>query len=69
VSDNSSIESLAKKVDKLEDEVDALRAEAREREMAQMRWGIRALGAVVMLMGGWIWSQIGHMFHFGAGGK
>lgn len=58
------LEHLAHRVDELQEDVERLEKEANEREKRQLRWGIRALGAVALTLGGYIWSQVGHIFDF-----
>ena len=62
---------LQKRIDMQEAELNALRAEvqrmkedAQMREIARLKWGVGALGTVVLVLGGWIWTQIGHIFDF-----
>ena len=59
------VEHLEARVDKLEAEIERLQTEAKEREVRQLKWGIRVLGALVITMASWIWTQIGHLFDFG----
>ena len=56
---------LEARVADLEKEVERQRSEAKEREVMQLKWGVRALGLLVMAMGGWIWAQVGHLFDLG----
>jgi hypothetical protein len=58
----SDIDALTRRVAELEKEVATQKEEAKQREVTQLKWGVRALGLMVMAMGGWIWSQIGHIF-------
>ena len=56
---------LEARVSDLEQEVAKQKSEIKEREVMQLKWGVRALGLLVMAMGGWIWAQVGHLFDLG----
>lgn len=58
-------EDIEKRLTKLEDEVQRQQRAQEERERKQLKVGVQILGAVVFAMGGWIWSQIGHLFDLG----
>lgn len=61
----TSNDELEIRLKALEQELQKLREEAKAREITQLKWGVRALGLLVITMGGWIWSQIGHLFELG----
>jgi len=65
MTDHEEIKRLMMRVDELEKEIVKLKSDAKDKELNQLKWGIRSLGAIIILMGGWIWSQVGHMFDFG----
>lgn len=58
----SEIDDLKAEVKDLKVQVAALKEDIRQREVSQLKWGIGALGVVVMTLGTYIWSQIGHTF-------
>ena len=66
---SSDIGELEERLKHLEQEVNRLQEEAKEREVRQLRWGIRVLGIVVMAMASWIWTQVGHIFDFSGSGQ
>ena len=56
---------LEVRVSELEKEVAKQKSEIKEREVVQLKWGVRAVGLIVVAMGGWIWAQVGHLFDLG----
>lgn len=60
-------EELERRVRELEKTVETLEREQREREVKQLRWGITALGAIVLAMGTWIWGQVQHLITLNVG--
>lgn len=51
-------DDLLRRVEALEQEVKDFKEEERQRELRRLRWGIGALGGIVMMLGGWAWSQV-----------
>ncbi len=64
--DQNQIQTITDKLNELEREIDEFKEEARVARENQLKWGVRILGAVIIAMGGWIWSQVGHIFELGA---
>lgn len=60
-------EELERRVVDLEHQVETLKREQREREIKQLRYGITALGAIVLAMGSWIWGQVQHLVTLNVG--
>lgn len=58
-------DDLEVRIKDLEKKVQQIRDEAKQRELIQLKWGVRVLGALVLVMGGWIWAQVGHLFDLG----
>ena len=59
---------LEERVTRLEQEMrERERRESEERE-AQLKWGLRITGGLILIMGTYIWQQIGHIFNFGGDG-
>ena len=56
---------IEERLTKIEDELRRQQHAQEERERKQLKIGVQVLGAVVFAMGGWIWSQIGHLFDLG----
>jgi len=55
--------------DALQQKIAQLEDEAREREVKQLKMGVRVMGVVVLAMAGWIWTQIGHIFDYAPRGS
>ena len=60
------VDRLEGRVKQLENEIKTIKSEQKERELRQLRWGVQALGVIVIGMGGWIWTQVGHLFDLGS---
>jgi len=52
----SRVAELAEKNDKLEKEIQLVKDTEEKRERARLKWGVGALGSVVMALGGVIWA-------------
>lgn len=63
--DDTDFDNIERRLKEVERELQGLKREAQERDMRQLKWGVRVLGALVITMAGWIWSQVGHMFDLG----
>ena len=59
------VDRLNARVTALEADLEKQKSDAKEREIVQLKWGVRVLGLLAMAMGGWIWAQIGHIFDVG----
>lgn len=56
------LEQVEKRAEALEGEMKAMKAEADKLEKQRLRWGISALGTVVMLLGTVLWGYRGVIF-------
>jgi|TARA_R110000744_G_C19370668_1_gene562495 hypothetical protein len=61
-------EDLKTRIIALENDMDKLQSEAKEREIKQLRWGVTVLGAIVLALGGWVWSQVEPLISLTVGG-
>ena len=69
MSDHEEINRLRLRIDGLEDDIKTMREESYQRELQRWRWGVTALGAVVVALGTWAWSQIGDLVTLTVGKK
>lgn len=67
MTDQDDIAYLKRTVTQLRADVSEMKEEQRRRELQQWKMGVRALGVIVLAMGGWIWAQVGFLFDLGGG--
>lgn len=65
MTDHEDIANLKRLVTQLRNEIDEMKEAQRQRELQQWKMGVRALGVIVLTMGGWIWAQVGFLFDLG----
>lgn len=65
MSDEARFRALEEKLDSLEAAIEAEKRAAMLRENQRLKWGIGALGTIVMGLSAWIWAQVGHLFDLG----